>query len=44
MNHMVSFPGIPNYPEKKTELEKKKADLERKLQQYAQALQLFNQE
>jgi len=38
------LPSVEDYPEKKTELEKKKADLERKQQQYAQALQLFNQE
>lgn len=38
------LPSVDDYPEKKTELEKKKADLERKQQQYAQALQLFNQE
>jgi PRTRC genetic system protein E len=38
------LPTIEDYPEKKNELEKKKADLERKQQQYAQALQLFNQE
>jgi PRTRC genetic system protein E len=38
------LPSSEEYPEKRAELEKKKTDLERKQQQYAQALQLFNQE
>jgi len=38
------LPSVEDYPEKKAELEKKKAELERKQHQYAQALQLFNQE
>jgi PRTRC genetic system protein E len=38
------LPSVTDFPEKQSELEKKKADLERRQQQYAQALQLFNQE
>jgi PRTRC genetic system protein E len=41
---LTLLPPVIDYPEKQSELEKKKADLERKQQQYAQALQLFNQE
>jgi tetratricopeptide (TPR) repeat protein len=41
---LALLPSVTDYPEKQSELEKKKADLERKQQQYAQALQLFNQE
>jgi PRTRC genetic system protein E len=38
------LPSVEDYPEKKEELEKRRADLERKKTQYAQALQLFNQD
>jgi len=38
------LPSAADYPEKKEELEKRRADLERKKTQYAQALQLFNQD
>jgi PRTRC genetic system protein E len=38
------LPSVTDYPEKKEELEKRRADLERKKTQYAQALQLFNQD
>lgn len=38
------LPSVADYPEKKEELEKRRADLERKKAQYAQALQLFNQD
>lgn len=38
------LPTVEDYPEKKQELEKRRADLERKQAQYAQALQLFNQD
>lgn len=38
------LPSVTDYPEKKDEIEKRRADLERKKTQYAQALQLFNQD
>jgi PRTRC genetic system protein E len=38
------LPSVADYPEKKDEIEKRRADLERKRAQYAQALQLFNQD
>lgn len=38
------LPSVTDFPEKKEELEKRRADLERKKAQYAQALQLFNQD
>ncbi|HEY4324012.1 MAG TPA: PRTRC system protein E [Mucilaginibacter sp.] len=38
------LPSVTDYPEKKEELEKRRTDLERKKTQYAQALQLFNQD
>jgi PRTRC genetic system protein E len=41
---LTLLPSVTDYPEKQSELGKKKADLERKQQQYAQALQLFNQD
>ncbi|MFI5160519.1 MAG: PRTRC system protein E [Sphingobacteriales bacterium] len=41
---LAVLPSKDDYPEKQAELDKKKADLERKQQQYAQALQLFNQD
>nr|WP_067057232.1 PRTRC system protein E [Mucilaginibacter sp. L294] len=41
---LTLLPSVTDYPEKQTELERKKADLERRQQQYAQALQLFHQD
>jgi PRTRC genetic system protein E len=41
---LAILPSVEDYPEKKEELEKRRADLERKKAQYAQALQLFNQD
>jgi PRTRC genetic system protein E len=38
------LPSETDYPDKKEELEKRRADLERKQKQYAQALELFNQD
>jgi PRTRC genetic system protein E len=41
---LTLLPSVTDYPEKQSELGKKKADLERKQQQYVQALQLFHQD
>ena len=41
---LTLLPSVADYPEKESELERKKADLERKQKQYAQALQLFHQD
>lgn len=41
---LTLLPSATDYPEKQSELERKKADLERKQKQYAQALQLFHQD
>ncbi|TSJ40918.1 PRTRC system protein E [Mucilaginibacter corticis] len=39
---LTFLPKIEDYPDRKTELEKKQADLERKREQYEKALTLFN--